>query len=146
MEKGLRYIGVFKNSNRDFPIGLLSDQKVANRGEHIAIKTTTDDKKTIAAVICVDWGRKYFISTYGTATAGTSSYRERWRSIARRLQLVKSEIDIVKVCENYCRTFAQVYRRNRCCQDDLNLERKIEVKEWLMRVKTTLLTICCVDA
>ena len=35
---------------------------------------------------------------------------------------------------------------NRCLQDDLNLEKKFEVKEWSLRVNTSLLAICIVDA
>lgn len=44
----------------------------------------------------------------------------------------KAELGVpsLEVCKNYYRVCSLVDNPNRCRQDDLKLEKKIEVKEW----------------
>lgn len=49
-----------------------------------------------------------------------------------------------KVCETYYSACSQIDRHNRCRQDDLKLERKLETKDWTFRVNTSLLAITIV--
>lgn len=46
----------------------------------------------------------------------------------------------------YYSAASQVDRHNRCRQSDLKLEKKFRVKEWSMRINTTLLAMCIVDS
>ena len=50
-----------------------------------------------------------------------------------------------QVVERYYGTCAQIDRYNSCRQDGLNLEKKLETKDWSFRVNMTLLGICIVD-
>ena len=51
----------------------------------------------------------------------------------------------LQVVEQYYSTCAQIDRHNRCRQDSLNLEKKVETKDWSFRFNTSLLGICVVD-
>jgi len=55
------------------------------------------------------------------------------------------EIQIPDVYKTYYDTFSRIDRQNRCRQDDWYLK-KFEVKDWSMRVNTSLLVVCVVDA
>jgi len=98
------------------------------------------------AVMWMDRDRRYFISTTGTTNLGTPIYRERWRTANGVSEKVEMEIQIPDVCETYYDTCSRIDRHNRCRQDDLKLEKKLEVKDWSMRVNSSLLAICVVDA
>ena len=52
-----------------------------------------------------------------------------------------TSISIPSVCEQYYETCSQIDRHNRSRQDELGLEKRFEVKEWFMRVNTSLLAI-----
>ena len=56
------------------------------------------------------------------------------------------EVEKPKVVEKYYATCAAIDQHNRCRQDDLQLERKIRVRDWDKRVNMGILGICVVDA
>ena len=100
----------------------------------------------LMAVMWVDRDRRYFISLVGTTSEGTPIYQERWRASHDFMRKEEISIQIPSVCENYYENCSQIDRHKRSRQDDLGLEKKFEVKEWSMRVNTSLLAICIVDA
>ena len=56
------------------------------------------------------------------------------------------EIPQPQAAELYYDACAIIDRHNRCRQDDLMLERKLGTMDWSMRVNTSLLGMCIVDA
>lgn len=109
------------------------------------MKTITDDKKTVAAVILVYRGTRCFVCTYGTATAGYSIPLERWRSIARRAELVISEMNIPKVCEKYYRNLWSGRQVKPLSSGWPKSGKEIIGQGGSMPVKTKLLATCFVD-
>ena len=77
---------------------------------------------------------------------GTPTYRERWRTRHGVTRKVELSIRIKSVCEKYYEICTQTDRNNRFRQDDLEMEYKYKVKEGSMRVNTSFLAICIVDA
>ena len=59
---------------------------------------------------------------------------------------VATSIDIPEVADAYFSAASKVDQHNRCRQDDLDIEKAFEVKEWSMRVNSTLIGICAADA
>ena len=59
---------------------------------------------------------------------------------------IMTRIDIPEAADAYFSAASKVDQHNRCRQDDLGIEKAFEVKEWSMRVNSTLLGICAVDA
>ena len=51
-----------------------------------------------------------------------------------------------QLVEQYYSACPAIDRHNRCRQDDLAMERKIQVKDWDKRVNLTLLSVCIVDS
>ena len=145
-EKGLRFTGVVKTSTKKYPMKYLSHLEIAEKRKHVTLVSKPIAGPHLMAVMWVDRDRNYFISSVGTTNGGTPIYRERWRTrhgVTRKEEL---SIRIPSVCEQYYETCSQIDRHNGSRQDDLGLEKKFEVKEWSMRVKTSLLAICIVDA
>ena len=98
------------------------------------------------ALMLVDRDRKYFISTALTSQMTKNIYRHRWRMVDGVAKKITTSIDIPEVADAYFSAASKVYQHNRCRQDDLDIEKKFEVKEWSMRVNSTLLGLCAVDA
>ena len=102
----------------------------------------------LMALMWMDRGRRYFISTCSNTVPGSPIVRSRWRPLEsgngaeRRVPVVQQP----QVVECYYSTCGAIDRYNRCRQDDINIEKKFKVKEWSMRVTSSLLAICVVDA
>ena len=52
---------------------------------------------------------------------------------------IATSIDIPEAADAYFSAASKVDQRNRCRQDDRGIEKAFEVKEWAMRVSSTLL-------
>ena len=146
LEKGLKFIGVVKTATREYPMKYLSNQEMQSRGQHISMVSQLDNGQELMAVMWLDRERRYFVSSTGTTNLGTPFYRERWRKRNGKTTLESEETDIPEVCQEYFKTCAAIDEHNRCRQDELKLEKKIEVKDWSWRVNTTLLSIAIVNA
>eukprot|EP00171_Calliarthron_tuberculosum_P023537 IDg23537t1 len=145
---GMRYIGVVKSATRGFPMQQLSGRPMNDRGTWYSMICESDNPEQckMMAVLWVDRERRYFIATTDTTHAGSTIYRERWRRVGNVSMKITTETAIPKVAETYYSVCSQVDRHNRCRQDDLKLEKKFQVKEWSLRVNSSLLAICIVDA
>ena len=146
-DKDMRFIGVVKTASKGYPMRYLSSKPMSGRGEWYSMVSKGDmEGHDICAVLWVDRERRYFVTTAGTTLPGQTIYRERWRRFGNTSKKIITETSIPQVAETYYATASQVDRHNRCRQDELNLEKKFEVKEWSLRVNTSLLAICIVDA
>ena len=108
--------------------------------------STETEGPNLMAVMWIDRGRIYFVSSAGSTNPGSVIYRERWNTKNGLTSKEQITVGIPDVCEKYYDTCSQIDIHNRCRQDDLKLEKKFEVKGWSTRVNTTLLGICIVDA
>lgn len=79
-----------------------------------------------------------FLSTTSHAGDVKAYYRIRCRQTEEVSKRVKLTVPQPNVCELYYFACAQVYRHNRCRQDDLNLENKVLPKDWSFRVNFSL--------
>jgi Transposase IS4 len=152
---GLRFIGVVKTATRGFPKQFLSAVELANRGDFLALKSVLAPcndapEAVLAAFVWMDRERRYFISTAGSLEAGTPYTRCRWRQVdptpnapPERVQLT---IEQPKIAEIYYSTCASIDRHNRCRQDNLGIEKKIETKDWSMRVNLSIFSMIVVDS
>lgn len=50
-ERGLRFIGVVKNSTKEYPMSYLSHLELAERGEHRSLASSMGDGMKVAAVM-----------------------------------------------------------------------------------------------
>jgi hypothetical protein len=141
--RGLRFIGVVKTATRGFPKNFLSSVELANRGDFLALKkfdppNAEEVGAEMAAFVWMDRERCYFISTTGSLEAGTPYTRCRWRQLDPSPdappQRVQMTIQQPKIAEVYYSTCAAIDRHNRSRQDALGIEKKIETKDWSMRV------------
>lgn len=146
-DMGLKFIGVVKTATRSFPYKHLASVPIHGRGkwESMAYKDTAGGCD-LAAVVWVDRERRYFIASAGCTLEGDPIYRDRWRRVGDSSQIVQTETKIPQIAETYYKAASMIDRHNRCRQSDLNLEKKFMVNDWSMRVNTSLLGICIVDA
>jgi hypothetical protein len=144
---GLKFIGVVKNATRKFPMGWLSTQPLAKRGDCLSLvhKGAGGDIKMMAAV-WMDRERRYFVSTAGTTLNGALIYRSRWRQLENGVERVDLELSQPQFVEQYYSACSAVDRHNRCRQADLKLEQKVKTHDWSYRVNMSLLGICIVDS
>ena len=98
------------------------------------------------AVMWVDQGRRYFVSSACSTNPGNAIYLERWNTENGVTSKEQITVGIPELCEKDYDTCSQIGIHNRCRQDDLKLEKKFEVKDWSTHVNTTLLGTCIVDA
>ena len=73
-------------------------------------------------------------------------FRERYRTTDEGAKLVSTLMAVPEAVAAYYSAAAKIDEHNRCRQDDLNIEKKLEVKDWSMRVNSTLLAICASDS
>jgi hypothetical protein len=59
---------------------------------------------------------------------------------------VHMTIDVPKAAEIYYSTCGKIDQHNRCRQDTLNLEKKLETKEWNRRVNMSIFGMIVVDS
>ncbi len=146
-QNGLRFIGVVKTSHRKFPQKYLGEVKLNGRGNWFSmVHHGTEGNCDMGAVLWVDRERRHFISSVGTTLPGANIYRERWRRIGNESMKTVTETRVPQIAETYYAAAAQIDRHNRCRQKDLQLEKKFMVREWSIRVNTSLLAICIVDS
>ncbi len=141
----MQFTGVVKTSTRRFPMKTLSEVEFENPGEFVSMKAEKDGIQ-FCAVAWLDHERRYFISTTGTTNPGSPIVRNKWREIAGEARRIVTETECPEMIQDYYSVCSRIDRHNRCRQDDLRMEKKIETKDWSFRVNCSLLSICVVDA
>lgn len=117
------------------------------RGEYKSMVLLNDNGvEQIGAVLWVDRDRKYFVCTTSNIDPAPSIVRYRYRRDDSYTYKKRIEVGIPLVAQTYFDVCSKVDEHNRCRQDDLRLERKVETKQWDKRVNHTLLGIWIVDA
>jgi hypothetical protein len=98
----------------------------------------------------MDRDRRYFILSASSLQPGRAYTRHRWRQVSNEPNAapgrVELEIPQPQAAELYYDACAMIDRHNRCQQDNLMLECKLGTMDWSMRVNTSLLGMCIVDA
>jgi hypothetical protein len=148
---GLRFIGVVKTATRQFPQSYLSNLEMRTRGERRGVISKDENGTPSMLAFCwMDRDRRYFISSASSLQPGRAYTRHRWRQVSDELnaapERVELEIPQPQAAELYYDACGMIDRHNRCRQDDLMLERKLGTMDWSMRVNTSLLGMCIVDA
>jgi hypothetical protein len=148
---GLRFIGVVKTATRQFPQAYLSNLEMRERGERRGLIARDENGTPSMLAFCwMDRDRRYFISSASSLQPGRVYTRHRWRQVSDELnaapERVELEIPQPKAAEIYYDACGMIDRHNRCRQDDLMLERKLGTMDWSMRVNTSILGMCIVDA
>jgi hypothetical protein len=139
---GLGFIGVVKTATRQFLQAHLSAIELHNRGNFRGVYNAM-------AFVWMDPDRCYFIATRSTLDQREYYARTRWRQVDQTenadAERVDLEIPQPLVAEVYYRACALVGRHNRSRQDGLMLERKLETKDWSVRVNLALFCMCVID-
>ncbi|KAG7341012.1 transposase IS4 [Nitzschia inconspicua] len=147
---GLRFIGVVKTASSHYPMTWLSSVELSNRGDHKGlVHLDNDGNPDMMAFVWVDRERRYFISNCSSLVEGDPHVRNRWRQVDdMQAEPEREELTVPtpKVCNIFYDTCAAIDRNNRHRQDNLQIERKIETKNWATRAGTTILVMCIVDA
>ncbi len=100
----------------------------------------------MVALVRVDRERRYFNSTTSSTLLRSPCNRVRWRQLEDGPARLELSLPRPKVCETYYSACSMIDLHDRCRQDDLMMERKIETKDWSFRGNTTLLSMCIVDS
>ena len=148
-EKGTRFIGVIKNSTRRYPMKPLSEEPREGRGHSLSMTSTFQNGSEVYDMMAVGWvdrNRRYFVSTVGGNIPGTEQVRLRWRARDGVSAQERKSVPMPCVVCDYYGCASMIDRHNRTRQADLGLERAFQVKEWSIRVNTTLLGMCVTDA
>jgi hypothetical protein len=90
----------------------------------------------VLAFVWVDQGRQYFIATGSSLAAGTPMQCRRYRQMNQEdpnadAELVHQTISQLQAFEVYYNACGMIDRHNRCRQDDLDLEKKIQTQDCL---------------
>lgn len=94
----------------------------------------------------VDRECRYFVCTKGCTLPDATIYRDRWRRVGNLSRRVITEKSIPQIVETYYEAASQIDRHSRCRQDNLRLEKRFRVKGWSLRINTSFLALCIVDA
>ena len=148
---GLRFIGVVKTATRGFPKSYLTNVELHERGDFHAVASNRTNvlDPDMAAFVWMDRERRYFISTAGTLSEGTPYTRCRWRQVNRVPNAPPEKVIMTikqpQIAEVYYSTCGMIDRHNRYRQDDLRIEKKVETKDWSMRVNLSIFSMIVVD-
>jgi Transposase IS4 len=153
---GWRFIGVVKTAHKQYPKTYLEKIELPDRGTCAGLRTRhcneedEVDLDLMAFVFC-DRDRHYFISTCSSLSAAVPITRIRTQQVQEvdsnndpeRLLLT---IHQPKAASIYYSTCGKIDQHNRCRQDTLNLEKKLETKQWQRRVNMSIFGMVVVDS
>jgi Transposase IS4 len=134
---GFRFIGVVKTVTKGFPKTYLSGVELQDRGNFCALKTAipaTAGEPELASFVWMDREQRYFIATAGSLAAGRSYTRARWRQVVNNPFAPPEKVNLTiaqpEIAEVYYDTCGAIDRHNRCHQDDLCIEKKVQTNNW----------------
>jgi hypothetical protein len=147
---GLGFIGVVKTATRGYPVEYLHGVVAQERGQWKGVVHKIDGHDTLYAFMWVDRDRRYFITNTSSLRPGIPWVRQRRRQIApvesqeppERVELTVSQPKAAEVYYDVC---GKIDLHNRRRHDTLNVEKKIQVKEWSMRVNLSIFAMIVVD-
>ncbi len=140
----LRFIGVVKTATKGFPKSYLTNVELHERGNFHAVASGKTDAMDpyMAAFVWMDRERRYFIATAGNLAEGTPYTRCRWRQVNRAPNAASERVIMTikqpQIAEVYYDTCGAIDRHNRYRQDDLQMEKKVETKDWSVRVNLSI--------
>lgn len=149
---GLRFIGVVKTATKGFPKTYLTSVELHQRGDFLALLSEAVDplSPAMSAFVWMDRERRYFIATAGSLAEGTPYTRCRWRQVSQDPNAPPERITMTikqpQIAELYYSTCGAIDRHNRFRQDDLRMEKKIETKDWSVRVNLSIFAMIIVDS
>jgi hypothetical protein len=147
---GLGFIGVVKTATRGFPVEYLHGVVAQDRGQWKGVVHQIDGHDTLYAFMWVDRDRRYFITNTSSLQPGRPWVRQRQRQISpvesqEPPERVELTVNQPKAAEVYYDVCGKIDLHNRRRHDTLNMEKKIQVKEWLMRVNLSIFAMIVVD-
>ena len=152
-KNGLRFIGVVKTATREYPMQYLTDKVLGQRGDWRAVKVCkeNDDDTDLVAFVWMDRDRRYFISSCLNMRDGKPCERIRWRQteeVESNAEPERMEVRVPQplICEHYYNACATIDKHNRCRQDDLNIEKKLETNDWAKRFNFSIVGMIVVDS
>jgi Transposase IS4 len=156
---GWRFIGVVKTAYVQYPKKFLESIELPQRGTCAGLRTrhcieeddVDDVDLDLLAFVFCDKNRHYFISTCSSLSAGVPIQRIRTQQVEevetnadpQRLLLT---IHQPKAAATYYTACGKIDQHNRARQDTLNLEKKMETKEWHRRVNMSIFGMVVVDS
>ena len=144
---GLKFIGVVKTASTKFPIRYLSGLEIDGRGKwNTLVRKDDTGNQDMMAVVWVDRNRRYFVANTSSTLDGKLYTRTRWKQFHDGAPKVDMEVRQPEVAENYYGACVAFDQRNRCRQDDLMLERKLQTHDWSFRINCSILGIIVVDS
>jgi Transposase IS4 len=151
---GWRFIGVVKTATKLFPQKYLQQIVLPERGMCAGLTTRHEEEELdvdLLAFVYCDRDRHYFISSCSNLTAGSPISRQCVQQIEEvetnaDPERVHITLDVPKAAEIYYSTCGKIDQHNRCRQDTLNLEKKLETKEWHRRVNMSIFGMVVVDS
>lgn len=145
-DAGLRLIGSIKSATKGHPKMELSQAEAEGRGFIMGMARKKEGKQGNMAIALVDSKRNHFISTAMTPNLTEAIIRERYRKASERARLVSTSMKIPEAVATHCSASSKANERDRCRQGDLDIEKKLEVKNWSVQVNSILLGMRAVDA
>jgi hypothetical protein len=147
---GLRFIGVVKTATRHFPLAYLSNLELENRGDRVGlVHYGPEGNPSLLAFMWMDRNRSYFIASGSSLEEGEEYIRNRWQQVDTAqnadAEMVELTVPQPKAAEECYSTCGSVDQHNWHRMDTLNIEKKIETKEWSRRVNMSILGMCMVD-
>lgn len=151
---GWRFIGVVKTATTKYPMDFMKSIELPVRGTcsgMIAHHSNDGLEMDLLAFVYCDKDRHYFISSCSNISAGEPIKRFRVRQVEdvstsigpERVQLT---INCPKAAAIYYSSCGKIDQHNRCRQDTLDLEKKIETKVWHRRVNMSIFGMVVVDS
>ena len=135
-----------KLATKEYTKKYLSEVETSQRGYHASLISSDANRFKYMACMWVDRDRRYFVSTTGTTSADIPYVRERMRTVSSQPVRVEIETPVPNVVRTYYSAASMVDRHNRCRQDDLQIEKSFETKDWSMRVNMTLFGMIVVNS
>jgi len=127
---GLRFIGVVKTAALGYPMSALSTLEVATREYHATFNHSTPEGTVkLMAMMWVDRERGDFVSSTSTSLPGNPYDRVRWRQMGEDAERVALNVELPQVAQAYYECCAQFDGHNRCRQNDLQLEHKLQTHD-----------------
>jgi hypothetical protein len=146
---------VVKTAYKQYPKRYLEKIQMPQRGTYVGLRTRhcyKDLDMDLLGFVYCDKDRHYFISSCSSLSAGVPITRIRTQQVEevetnnadpQRLLLT---IHQPKAAGLYYTMCGKIDQHNRCRQDTLNLEKKLETNEWHRRLNMSIFGIVVVDS
>ena len=147
---GLRFMGPIKTAHKGYCHEVFNEYELSARGQYHGLYTIDDDGVLDKmAYVWLDRNRMQFISNCSHLYDGGEFYRVRLRQVDTEDDAEPEHVEMLinqpEATAIYYRGNGQIDEHNRTRQQVIQLEKKLKVKEWHLRVNHTILGINDVD-